>query len=291
VVFSTAKNSSAHSPRKGRFVMAKMKAGITGFIPKDADFYETLKSYAKMGYHAFESAGYLFRQGDPVENAKRVRDMGLEIITMGANLRDGNKPDTPKLIKDCKLVGVDRVTFYHSSAASYRFADRPDLPKWPEMKEEIATVNQLGKDLAREGISLVFHNHDPEFTTIYQGVPLFWLLAANCEDLKFEVDLAWAHYAGWDPAKLISTLGDRVVSLHVKDYIPGDNFEYKSRTVTVPRYCAPGAGVVDLFACFRAAEKIGVKWAIIEQDMLYLLSYAESVQAAYYNMKETGFVE
>jgi sugar phosphate isomerase/epimerase len=271
--------------------MAKMKAGLTGFIPKDADFYETLKSYAKMGYHAFENAGYLFRQGDPAENAKKVRGLGLDLITVGANLRDRQRPDAAQLVKNAKQVGVKRVTFYHSSAASYRFDDRPDMPEWPEMKEEIATVNQLGKDLAKEGITLVFHNHDPEFTTIYQGVPLFWLMAATCEDLKFEIDLAWAHYAGWDPAKLITTLGDRVVSLHVKDYIPGDNFEHKSRTVRVPRYCAPGAGLVDLFACFQAAEKIGVPWAIIEQDMQYQLTHAESVQAAYYNMKETGFVE
>jgi hypothetical protein len=49
--------------------------------------------------------------------------------------------------------------------------------------------------------------------------------------------------------------------------------------------------VVDLFACFQEACKIGVEWAIIEQDMQYLLTHAESVQAAYYNMKETGFVE
>jgi sugar phosphate isomerase/epimerase len=271
--------------------MAKMKAGITGFIPRDADFYETLGLYAKMGYHAFENAGYLFRQGDPAENARRVRGLGLELLTISANTRDGNRPAAAQLAADARLVGVKRVTVYHSSAASYRFADRPDLPEWPEMKKEIALLSQLGRDLAAEGISLVFHNHDPEFTTIYQGVPLFWLLAASCEDLKFEIDLAWARYAGWDPAALIATLGDRVVSLHVKDYIPGDNFEYKARTVRVPRYCAPGAGVVDLFSCFQAAEKTGVPWAIIEQDMQYLLSHAESVQAAYYNMKETGFVE
>jgi sugar phosphate isomerase/epimerase len=188
-------------------------------------------------------------------------------------------------------VGVDRVTFYHSSLATYRFDDRQDFPEWPEMKKEIATVDQLCKDLGKEGIKLVFHNHDPEFIYNYNGVPYFWLLAAAVEDLKFEPDLAWAHSAGWDPAKLITQLGDRVVSLHVKDYIPGDNFEHKTREVRVLRYCAPGAGLVDLFACFQAANKIGVEWAIIEQDQQYMLTHAESVQAAYYNMKDTGFVE
>jgi sugar phosphate isomerase/epimerase len=272
--------------------MQKMKAGITGFIPKGADFFKTLESYAKMGYKAFEGASRLFGiEGDPKEHAKRVRGMGLELITLGANVQNGNQPDAADLIKKAAVVNVSRVTFYHSSATAWRFADRPELPGYDEIMKEIETVDKLGKALAKEGISLVFHNHDQEFISCYKGVPLFWLLAANCEDLKFEPDLAWIKYAGWDPATLISQLGNRVASLHVKDYIPGENYEYKpQRTFVVPRYCAPGAGVVDLSAWFKAACELDVEWAIIEQDMQYQLTQAESVQAAYYNMKDTGFV-
>ena len=36
-------------------------------------------------------------------------------------------------------------------------------------------------------------------------------------DLSFEVDLAWAWYAGVAPLELIARLGPRVVSLHFKD--------------------------------------------------------------------------
>ena len=272
--------------------MQKMKAGITGFIPRGADFFKTLESYAKMGYKAFEGAARLFNiEGDPVEHAKKIRGMGLELITLGANVQNGNQPDAKALIKNAKIVNVNRVTIYHTSASSYRFADRPELPSYDENMKEIETIRKLSVDLAKEGIMLVFHNHDQEFITCYNGIPLYWLLAVNVEDLKFEPDLGWVHYAGWDPAKLITQLGDRVASLHVKDYIPGENFEYKPhKTFAVPRYCAPGAGVVDLYACFKAASEAGVQWAIIEQDMQYELTHAESVQAAYYNMKDTGFV-
>ena len=272
--------------------MQKMKAGVTGFIPKGADFFKTLETYAKMGYKAFEGASRLFAiEGDPKEHAKRIRASGLELLTLSANVQNGNQVDTADLIKKARLLDISRVTIYHSSATSWRFADRPELPSSEEIMKEIGTIDKLGKDLAKEGISLVFHNHDQEFITCYNGIPLFWLMAVNCENLKFEVDLGWVQYAGSDPAKLISQLGSRVASLHVKDYIPGENYEYKPhKTFSVPRYCAPGAGVVDLYACFKAACDANVEWAIIEQDMQYELTHAESVQAAYYNMKDTGFV-
>jgi len=272
--------------------MKKMKSGITGFIPKGADFFQTLESYAQIGYKAFEGAGYMFAlPGDAKDNAQRVRDMGLELLTISTNVQNGNQPDVGELVKKANTVGVHRVTIYHSSATAWRFADRAELPDYEEMKKEIRTIDTLGKALAGEGISLVFHNHDQEFLTCYDGVPLFWRLAAECPELKFELDLGWVKYAGWDPALLIRQLGSRISVLHVKDYIPGENYEYKPlRTVTVPRYCAPGAGVVDLYASFKAACEAGIEWAVIEQDMQYQLTHKESVQAAYYNMNDTGFV-
>ena len=136
--------------------MEKMKSGITGFIPRDADFFQTLESYAKIGYKAFEGAGFMFfLPGDPKDNAKRVRDLGLELITIGANVQNGNQPNVKELIQKANTVGVDRVTLYHSSATSWRFADRPDLPDYEEIKKELQTIDRLGKDLAGEGISLI----------------------------------------------------------------------------------------------------------------------------------------
>jgi len=272
--------------------MKKMKSGFIGFMPQGSDFFETAKSYAQMGYKAMEVGQRLFSMdGEPSENAKKVRGMGLEILGIVTNIQGENDPDPKELIGQAKAIDVKRVMLFSSSVAAWRFADRPDVPGYDEVMAEIGKMDKLSRALAEEGISLVFHNHDQEFISCYKGVPLFWLMAVHAEKMMFEVDLAWVQYAGWEPDKLITQLGDRVASLHVKDYIPGENYEYKPhKTVTVPRYCAPGAGVVDLYACFKAAVDVGVEWAIIEQDMQYQLTHAESVQAAYYNMKDTGFV-
>lgn len=271
--------------------MQQMQAGFIGFIPKDADYWETCKKYAAIGYTVCEGAYGLFKEGDPAENAARLRDMGMRVLSMGASTQGGQTPDIPALAAKARLVGADRVTMYISSASSWRFADRDALPDEAEITGEIARMEAAAKACRAEGLKFIFHNHDQEFLTCYNGVPLFWMIAALAPTVEFELDLAWAHYAGENPARIIRQLGSRLAALHVKDYARGDNFEYKPRrTVRVPRYTAPGTGLVDLEDCLGAAAEVGCPYAIIEQDMLYHLSAEDSVRTAYCNMKETGFV-
>ena len=271
--------------------MQKMKAGFIGFVPQGADYFETVKSYAKMGYKGLESAMGLFREGDPVENAKRVRSFGLEPLALGTRLTNGEKPDVADLIKRAKMVGVNNVVLYHIDATQWRFGMHPTKPTDTEVLNDFKIIDEVSKELAKEGIDMLFHNHDQEFLATINGVPLFWAMAAYCESLKFELDLGWVNYAGFDPATVIRQLGSRLKLLHVKDYIPGKHLHQQNENVIVPRYCAPGAGVLDLFSAFEAACELGIEWAIIEQDNQHLLTAQESVQVAYYNMKDTGFVE
>ena len=271
-----------------------MKAGFTGFIERGADYFKVIKTYADIGYTVLEGGDAMYRVGDGnvQENLKRVRDMGYDtIFTIGTNVQFDNQPNAKELIERAHTVGVEHVTIYHSGVTSWRFADR-EMPTYDEAMLEIDKMDKLAKELKKEGLSLVFHNHDQEFITTFNGVPLFWHMALKAEDLKFEIDLAWAHYAKFDPAQLIDQLGDRVAALHFKDYKLGDNFEDKpARRVIVPRYTTPGTGLVDIDACVQAADKHGVRYCIIEQDMPYHLTREDSVRTAYYIMKETGLVE
>ena len=73
--------------------MKKLIPGFTGLIPKGADYFETVKRYAGYGYKLTESAMPCFCEGDPKENAKRIRDMGLELWTLGTTVQNGAYPD------------------------------------------------------------------------------------------------------------------------------------------------------------------------------------------------------
>lgn len=273
--------------------MEKLLPGFTGFIPRGENYFETLKKYAGYGYRLTENGGFCFREGDPKDNAKRIRDLGLEIFTLSTTVQNGNYPDVKELAERCHTIGVDNVVMYHSSSTSWRFADRDEHPDYDEAMAEIDRMDRLSKDLREEGINFVFHNHDQEFITKFNGVQLFWIMAVKCEYLKFELDTCWAQYAGEDVPKLIKTLGNRLAALHVKDYNRGELYENKPRRrVLVPRYTTPGSGLVDLQACFQAAcENTDVKYAIIEQDFPNKVSVDDTVRAAITNMRETGYVE
>ena len=270
--------------------MKKMKSGFIGFVPRDGDYLGTLKTYANIGYKAVEGV-YARPEEDISARLAAVRDMGLEIVTIATNVQGDANPDAKELIAKANTVGVKRVTMYSGSLCTYRFGGRSDLPQIDELKKEMAKMEALAKTLDDEGIALMFHNHDVEFKTCYNGVPFFWMMANECAHLKFELDIGWVQYAGVDPATLISQLGKRISVLHVKDYIRGINYHDEAKTNPVPLYAAPGTGVLDLQGCFEAASPFDIEYAVIEQDRQHILTQEESVRAGYYNMKETGYVE
>jgi len=68
-------------------------------------------------------------------------------------------------------------------------------------------------------------------------------------DLCAEVDVFWATYAGYSPAKFIRDHGSRIPLVHLKD----------KREL--------GAGPVDFTQVFAATDSVGaVEWFIIEQE-------------------------
>ncbi len=51
------------------------------------------------------------------------------------------------------------------------------------------------------------------------GVPVIYLMAANTQYLKFEVDCGWVTYADYDPINFMKGLGDRMTAVHIKDFV------------------------------------------------------------------------
>ena len=75
----------------------------------NVDLYELLRSYGEIGYRGFEAGAILLR-GNPIENLKRVQSFGMKPLTLGYRIGGDNSVD--ELIKNAKMLGIDRVTTF-----------------------------------------------------------------------------------------------------------------------------------------------------------------------------------
>jgi len=89
-------------------------------------------------------------------------------------------------------------------------------------------------------------------------LPYDILLKNTDKDLvKFELDLYWVSKAGHDPVALFNANPGRFPLWHIKDM---DNTPKKSFTEV-------GNGVIDFKTIFKGANKAGLKYFFVEQDI------------------------
>lgn len=86
--------------------------------------------------------------------------------------------------------------------------------EWSSLAERL---ERLAAELAGEGITLSYHNHDHELTQQFGGQPVLDLLAEAAPSLALELDVAWIHAGGHDPLDYLRRYAGRVPLLHLKD--------------------------------------------------------------------------
>jgi sugar phosphate isomerase/epimerase len=211
----------------------------------------TLTSIAGAGFLGVETVDV--PGGDAVE-ARRVLDgLGLAITSSHtwADLADRE--------------ALSRAMAALAELGSPRAVVAPRAVATPDGVD--ALVDQVGaaaRVAASHGLRLAYHNHDGELADV-EGTPVIDRLAAGLGDaVDFQVDIFWVVVGGADPAAVVDRLGDRVVSLHVKDGVDLPGSAYSGEPfVNVP----VGSGVVDPEAVIKTAEALpSVEWLIVEFD-------------------------
>ncbi len=112
----------------------------------------------------------------------------------------------------------------------------------------IDVLNKTGEACKKAGITLCYHNHTGEFTSVDGTVPYNIFLAGLTPDIQMELDLCWATKAGVDPVALFKAHPGRFPLWHTKDL---------DKTRTGP--CPVGTGVVDFQRIFDSAGIAGMK--------------------------------
>jgi sugar phosphate isomerase/epimerase len=209
--------------------------------------------------HAIAAAGFLGVEtvevpgGDVVEARRLLADLGLAVTSSHtwADL-------------------VDPAAFARTAAAIAELGS-PRVVVTPRVVATLdgvsALVDQIGavaEVASSHGLRLTYHNHDTEMTEVDGTLVIDRLAVGLGDTVDFQVDIFWVVVGGAEPASVIGRLGERVVSLHVKDGIDLPRSAYADEPfVNVPI----GTGVVDPGPAIAAAEAQGsVEWLIVEFD-------------------------
>jgi sugar phosphate isomerase/epimerase len=135
----------------------------------------------------------------------------------------------------------------------------------------------LGKIAGDLGMTLLYHNHDFEFTKINGEYALDILYTeVPADKLQTELDTCWVNVGGENPAKYIRKYKGRSPVVHLKDFAgqKGENMYAligiddgeKKDTSGAFELRPVGKGVQDFPEILKASEEAGVKWVVVEQD-------------------------
>ena len=234
-----------------------------------SDMDAALGAVKAMGYDYVEFAGYY---GKTAEEVRALLDKhGLECVSVHQGA-EAFEEDGQAAVDFLKTIGAKycAIPWYELDKLRDSFAETAEL------------FAKTGKLLKDNGIALLYHNHDFEFTKVDGQYILDKLFATVPSDLlNPQLDTCWVHYAGVNPAECVEKYSGRVRVLHLKDFvcknlgggpvyalIGADGKEEKAASQSDNGFeLRPvGYGIQDFPAILAAAEKAGVEIVVVEQD-------------------------
>ena len=227
----------------------------------EQDFIGTLKAVKEMGYDGVEMAGLGHR--DPLEVKKILEDIGLVCMSSHAPTDEMQKDGA---LARYKALGCDYVVVPWMSYGS----------RHQRLQENLDLIRTLAENAKKEGLTLLYHNHDFEFEKedgkcildiIYDTIP--------ADLLKTQLDTCWVNFASMSPVEYLNKYAGRSPLVHIKDYweaegntgVPYDLIG-KSREDRENEgfiFKPVGHGIQDIPAILEASKAAGAKWVIVEQ--------------------------
>ncbi len=229
------------------FLIGAQLYSVRNHTQTPEELLNTLKALKDMGYSSVQMSG----QGAdiPAEQiAEFIQETGQVIPAthVSIDLLENHFEDMVKRHKmwNCPYPGLGAMPREYAGSAE-------------GMKEFALRMDKIARKLKDEGLQFVYHNHAFEFAK-FDGVIGYQILLDNVsEAVQFEMDTYWVQAGGADPVEWIDKLKGRMDVVHFKDMVgslPG------------PTMAPAGEGNINWKKVFEACERIGVKYAFIEQD-------------------------
>lgn len=208
-------------------------------ITKD-DLAGAVKKVAQIGYKLIEFAGFFGASADEV-NAM-LAENGVRV--------SGTHTGLNELLNDYEGT----VAFHKAIGNKYYIIPGHDLSTKAKLDAFIDDVNRLQPMLAKEGITLCYHNHSHEFEPNEDGQIIYDELVARTS-IGLEIDTYWAFAGGQDPVAMMEQLRDRLHFIHIKDGL--------SDKTGKPL----GQGEAPVKAVYQKAKEMGIPM-VVESETL-----------------------
>lgn len=214
---------------------------------------EVLGRLADMGYRnvePFTLSGMTAQQYRALLNKYRLKASARH-VDVGT---PENPADIEQILRDNRTLGI---TYFGSGSTPIFPPVYTTEAEWIAYAEYL---DGLGAVARRHGQTLMVHNHDIEFETVFGGRTVFDILMAYTEpkNVVLQLDLYWATNGGGvdNPIAVIERYGNRIKLFHVKDMAAGP---FPGRIEVV------GDGIIDFPPIFRAAGG-STKYYVVEHD-------------------------
>ncbi|MCM1049401.1 MAG: sugar phosphate isomerase/epimerase [Clostridiales bacterium] len=195
---------------------------------KEAQARETLRLLNESGYQGIELCGFMIHPtgmmvrmltkaaGMPTGNGGKldwpmlISESGLQVVSLHTDLGSLER-DLTAIVKDCKSFG----TKYAVITGMYRFAYNDKAA----VKDLAARLNKAGEELAKQGIQLLYHNHNCELLRVEGSTRAFDILLDDTDSryVNFEFDSYWYTEGGADAGKMMKRMGQRMKLWHIND--------------------------------------------------------------------------
>ena len=223
-----------------------MKYGIQLYSVRDntpRDMEGTLRALSEMGYGMVEFAGFF---GHSAETVKGWLDK-YNLTASGTHTGwEALRDDFDGTVAYHKTIGCDTIIVPGANLSTQERLD--DL---------IAFMSDAAAKLAKEGITLAYHNHSHEFLPTSYGQITHTEMQNRMNGVKFEIDTYWAYHAGIDPVEIMNKLyGEgRLPVIHIKDGLANGAGK------------PLGMGTAPVKAVWETAKKMGIPM-VVESETL-----------------------
>ena len=241
------------------------------------DVEGTVAKVGEMGYKFVETAGYnngQFYGMDPVAFKELCEANGLQFL--GSHL---GRPVPDSANRESTMQWWDQAIQAHADAGVKWMVqpsmDRTGYESLEGIKRYCEYFNIIGEKCNEKGIRFGYHNHANEFTTEFEGKPLYdWMLELTDPDkVMFQLDLYWIVEGGKDPLDYFEKYPGRFELWHIKD-----------------KEEIGASGNMNFEAMFSQREKSGAKYGIVEVER-YTGTPMDGVKESYDYLNNAEFVK